>query len=270
MEKKVVLITGASGVLGSALLESLDTNSPYKVRLMRHSKPPVSSSFETVVADLASGEGLADALAGVDTVMHLASNSRVKGMEQVATQNLLEAAGRAGVSHFFFQSIVGIDRVPFRYYREKLAAEELVKASGLPWSILRATQFHQFIDLLLSMADKLPVLTIPTDFKVQSVEVSEVAPYLLKAMENGPSGYMPEVGGPQILSLGEMARSWKAARHLKKPVLPLPLPGKLAAAYRQGNGTCPEGLRGTVTWEAWLREKYAASGQPASTLAKAR
>ena len=92
------------------------------------------------------------------------------------TRRLLDSARAAGVGHVVFISIVGIDRVAFPYYRTKLAAEAAVREGGVPWSILRATQFHGFVDFLLAGFSRVPRLcTVPLAWQLQPVDETEVA-----------------------------------------------------------------------------------------------
>jgi uncharacterized protein YbjT (DUF2867 family) len=156
-------------------------------------------------------------------------------------------------------SIVGIHQVPFAYYRSKLQAERIVAQSGVPYSILRATQFHSLIDGMLSGLARVPlVMPVPAKFRFQSVDTGETAERLVRAVRDGPGGRLPDFGGPQVLTLGEMARTWKAARGVSKPPIPVPLPGGLAAAFRAGKTTLESGDRGTVTWAEWLQRTASA------------
>ena len=145
-----VLVTGASGVLGSALVTQLAANGHAVRALSRH--PAAGNAAATwVQGDLASGVGLESAVAGIDTIVHAASQvgRGTAQVDVVGTQRLLEQARAAGVAHLIYVSIVGIERIPLGYYRHKLAAEQIVAQGPIPWSIQRATQFHPLIDCLL-------------------------------------------------------------------------------------------------------------------------
>ena len=196
-----------------------------------------------------------EAVEGVDAVIHAASDPRKPQAVDVAgSRRLVEAAREAGTGHFIYVSIVGVDKIPFGYYRAKAEAERLVAESGAPYSILRATQFHSFVNQLIRSAARVPlVLPLPTDFRVQSVAAEEVAARLVRALDGGPGGRLPDFGGPEVMTLGEAAGKWKEALNVQKPVVNVPLFGGLAAGFRAGHNTVPEGERGTVRWEAWLR-----------------
>ena len=194
-------------------------------------------------------------------VVHAASDPRRHAVVDVeGTRRLVQAARAAGTAHLVYVSIVGIDRIPFPYYRSKLAAEQIVAASGVPHSTLRATQFHSFIDTMTAGAARVPlVLPLPTTFRFQSVDTGEAAERLVRAVQQGPGGRLPDFGGPELLTWGEMAAAWKAARGIRRPTVHLPLPGALAAAFRAGRTTLRHGgERGTIRWEDWLRDTIAA------------
>lgn len=215
--------------------------------------------------DAATGEGVQAAVAGVDAVIHAASDPRrAEAVDVGGTRTLMDAARAAGVSHLVYVSIVGVDRIPYSYYRRKLEAEEIVAGSGVPWSILRATQFHPFLEMLLRAAARVPlVIPLPTDFRFQSVDPAEVANRLVRSIAEGPGGRLRDFGGPQVLTLGEAAGNWRAERGIRKRVVPLPLPGRTAAAFRMGLNTAPDGEPGQVGWREWLRAHGAVPRTPA-------
>jgi uncharacterized protein YbjT (DUF2867 family) len=210
-----------------------------------------------VVGDLTTGAGLTESVADIDAIVHLASDSRNAPVVEVeGTRRLSQAARTASVQHLLFISIVGIDRIPFRYYECKLEAERLIAESDVPFSILRATQFHPFVASLLNEAARYPfVMPIPSGFFVQSVAIEEVAARLCRAVSDGPSGMLRDFGGPEVLPVEEVAATWIGHGKRQWALRPWPiyLPGKVAAAFRAGYNTCPDGERGTETWQEWLR-----------------
>jgi uncharacterized protein YbjT (DUF2867 family) len=255
-----ILITGGTGTLGRQVTTQL-REAGYQIRLMSRSPAPstVSPGTEWVRADLETGQGLTDAVQGVDIIVHTAC-SPLWHSQQVdvdGTRQLLEQARAAAVSHFVDISIVGIDHLPFGYYRCKLAAEALIQSSGLPWSLLRATQFHSFLDGTLQAATRIPLLTIlPTDLRFQPIAESEVARHLCKLVQAAPAGRVPDIGGPEVQTLGELAKTWLMLRKMHRIILPVSLPGQSARAFRQGYTTCPERAKGKITWAQWVRQKY--------------
>lgn len=272
-----VIVTGGAGDLGASVVRVL-LQRGYQTRVMsRGARRPTSpAEAEWAQADLATGAGLAEALADTDIVVHAATDSfHSRQIDGVGTQRLLAAAHAAGVRHVAYISIVGIDRMPigaFPYYQQKLASEKLVKESGIPWSILRATQFHSFIDRILRGLTLLPLVALlPGDFQVQPVDSAEVAHLLADAVDAGPSGRLPDFGGPEVLSAGALARSWLVARGIRRLSIPFYVPGKAAQGFRLGQNTCLDTpRRGAITWADWLQQTYPASSSPVVRHASAR
>ncbi len=249
-----VLVTGGTGTLGRYVVRAaLEHN--HTVRVQSRSPQSNSAPAEWARADLATGEGVREAVGGVDAIIHAASDPRKPQAVDVAgSRRLLEAAREAGVAHLVYVSIVGVEEIPFSYYRAKAEAERLVAESGVPYSILRATQFHSFVDQIIRTAARVPLaLPLPTDFRVQSVAAEEVAARLVRVLNGGSGGRLPDFGGPEVMTLGEAAEVWKRARSVRKPVVNVPLFGGLAAGFRAGQNTVSEGEHGVVGWEAWLR-----------------
>lgn len=257
-----VLVTGARGDLGR-LVVARALDSGFAVRGM--SRAPArddDSRVEWVAADLATGSGLAEAVAGVEAIVHAASspNRASRQVDVHGTVRLLAHARAAGVRHFIYISIVGIDRVPYSYYQNKLAAEGVVAQGGVPWTILRATQFHSFLDKVLRPFFRWPVALLPTDFVFQPVDAVVVAERLCGTLMVGPGGRLPDLAGPQVRTLGDLARAWQAAVGLRRPMIHLPLPGRVAEAFRRGYHTNPAAADGGATWEEWLQRRYGGPG----------
>lgn len=248
-----ILITGGAGTLGRALMPPL-RQAGHTVRILtrRPRRRSTPADVEWVQGDISTGENLSDSLAGVEAVVHAASDPRnTDAVDINGTRLLLEAA--AGISNIFYISIAGIDEIPFRYYRKKLEAERMIEKSGLPYTVLRATQFHSLIDMMISAAARVPiVMPLPIDFRFRSVHEPEVARRIAESIDAGPSGRLTDFGGPETMTLGEMAEIWREISGVTKRVVRLPLPGKVPAAFRAGLNTAPYGDRGVVGWRDWL------------------
>lgn len=168
-----VLVTGGTGTLGRRVVDRLRAVG-HETRVLSRSGRP-----GTVTGDLLTGEGVEAAVRGTNAIVHCASSpSNARRTDVGGTALLLQAAARAGVGHVVFVSIVGVDRNPFPYYRMKLAAERVVERSPVPWTILRATQFHDLILAMVSALGRAPLVApIPKGFLFQPVEVGyEVFP----------------------------------------------------------------------------------------------
>jgi uncharacterized protein YbjT (DUF2867 family) len=261
-----ILLTGGTGGLGRELVRAAEA-AGHTVRIASRRARPADAPAgrEWARMDVETGEGLADALAGADAVIHAASDpKRHAAVDVQGTRRLAQAARAAGTPHLVHVSIVGIDGIPLAYYRAKLQAEGIVAESGVPHSILRITQFHSLVDTMLAGFARVPLLLpVPSGFRFQSVATAEAADRLVRAADAGPGGRLPDFGGPEVLTLDEMARPWREARGVRKPMLRLPVPGALAAAFRAGRTTLRDGggERGTLRWADWLRDAApAASG----------
>ena len=126
------------------------------------------------------GCDLRAAVASAELVVHAASDPQGDPwqVDVAGTRRLVEAVDRSRLRHLVYISIVGVDRIPYGYYRAKFAAEQVLLASGLPVTLLRVTQFHDFVDFLLDTARRGPVLPVPMGWRVQPVDVGEVAQHV--------------------------------------------------------------------------------------------
>lgn len=248
-----VLVTGGAGLLGSKVVPRLAARG-HRVRVMTHSGRRVVGA-ESVTADLLTGDGLQAAVIGAECIIHLASSPQrdTARVDVDGTKRLLETAWRAGVKHVVFVSITGVDRLrAYPYYERKLEAEHAVQQGGVPWSIVRATQFHAFLDALLRTSARLPVMVVPRGFRVQPVDAGEVAARVIEVVDRGPQHMLPEMGGPEVLTSEQLAVTWREAHGIHRPLVVVPVPGKVAAGFRAGAATCPDHAVGRITWRQWL------------------
>ncbi|GHD77877.1 uncharacterized protein YbjT (DUF2867 family) [Salinibacterium amurskyense] len=224
----MILVTGATGTLGSPTAELLRA-AGYPVRSLSRR---ASDDPNSVVADLSTGAGLSDALVGVSTVVHLASGANARDSQQ--TRILLEALAAHPVEHLIFMSIVGVDKHAFAYYRDKNLSEQLIAASGVPHSILRATQFHSFLADLFRAQRWSPVTVVPS-FTMQPVAVEEVAERLVEIVAASSAQRVADFAGPEQLPFRELAQQWNLAHGRRRPVWSLPLPGAVGRAFARGD-----------------------------------
>jgi uncharacterized protein YbjT (DUF2867 family) len=212
--------------------------------------------------DLNTGVGLAEALERVDVVAHCASAADyfrpMRDVEQ--TRQLIKAAAQTTRPHIVYISIVGVDRIPFGYYKAKLASEQLIEQSELPWTILRTTQFHDLALLFLVLATKGPVALVPRGLRGQPVDVGEVADRLAELVLGSPAGRVPDLGGPEVLDAETMVRRFQKLTGRRRPLLHLPLPGRVAAAFRAGHHLAPDGAQGKRTFDDYLRTRIGPDG----------
>ena len=169
------------------------------------------------------------------------------------TSGLSPAAERAGVRHLVHISVVGADRMPLGYLRTQLAAEQAVIGSGVPWTVLRAAQFHDLVFGVAQAVAKLPVVPAPTGLRFQPVAAEEVAARLVELALDSPSGRANDLVGPEVLALRDLVRDYLRSRGKRRPFLPLPLPGAAGRAYRSGLNLTLDGADvGKRTWSDFL------------------
>ena len=255
-----VLVTGGTGALGRALVPQLrEAGHVVRVLSRRARNDP-----DAVVGDLVSGAGLETAVAGIDTIVHAASATtqltKGEAIDVAGTRRLLQLARAAGVRHAILVSIVGIEDVPYPYYRVKLAAEAVVREGIVPWTILRATQFHTLMEVFLGGFCRLPGLAaVPFRWQFQPVDTRDVGRRLVEIAGHEPAGRLPDFGGPEVRSFESIARSWLAARGLRRWLVNLPLPMKAGRQIASGKLLCPDHRDGAVTFEQYLAARYPGS-----------
>jgi uncharacterized protein YbjT (DUF2867 family) len=131
----------------------------------------------------------------------------------------------------------------------------VVADSGLPWTTLRATQFHQLMQMVAQQMAKLPVIPVPAGFRVQPIDAGEVAARIAELALGPPTGLVPPMAGPKVYHATELLRGYLRASNRHRPILPVRLPGKAAAAFRAGANLAPEQAVGRRTWEEFLADR---------------
>ena len=154
----------------------------------------------------------------------------------------------------------------FGYFASKRAAERVAASSGLPWTILRATQFHELFLLTAQFMAKLPVLPVPARFRFQPVAAEEVAARLVELALGAPAGLVPDIGGPKVYGMDEILRAYLRAAGKRRPLIPVWIPGKAARAIRAGANLTPERAVGRQTWEEFLAERVGSPSESRSRL----
>jgi uncharacterized protein YbjT (DUF2867 family) len=274
-----MLVTGGTGTLGRLVVPRL-RDAGCQVRVLSRRSHEATDGPEFVTGDLATGEGIDAAVDGAEVVVHCAGTS--KGDEDKALR-LVRAASRAGARHLVYISVVGADRVPvvsgvdramFGYFASKLAAERVVADSCLPWTTLRATQFHELVLTVARQLARLPVVPVPAGWRFQPIDARDVAGQLVELALGAPTGLVADMGGPRIYELAELVRSYLRATHRHRPILPVRTPGGAARAVRAGANLAPERAVGRRTWEEFLAERVSpgtrSSGGHADTTLRAR
>lgn len=253
---KSVLVTGGTGHLGKPLVEQLAAAGAQVTVLTRGPRHSVHS--RQIKGDLTTGEGLAEAVSDVDTIVHCATGVRFGKVEYLGAQRLLELAAERGIGHFVYSSIVGVDDNPFPYYRAKLRTERLIAASGVPYTIQRATQFHTLLLMVFARLAKAPVAPVPKGISTQSIDPRAVAARVATLAAGKPAGRARDIGGPRADSIADLFQVYCAAVGRSRPVLPVGAPGKSARAFRAGMNLLPaDGEQLGNTFDEFLAERFA-------------
>ena len=256
-----ILVTGGTGTLGRLVVARL-READRQVRVLGRTAPATGiDGVEFAAADLESGEGVEAAMAGIEVVVHCAGSGT--GDEGKA-RRLVEAAKLAGVRHIVYISVVGADRMPvvsatdrrmFGYFAEKAGAERVIAESGIPWTSLRATQFHDLVFMVAEQMAKLPVVLLPRRMRVQPVDAGEVADRLVELALGAPAGLVPDLAGPRIYDAAEVMRGYLRATGRRRPIVRIGLPGGAARAMLGGANLSPDRAVGERTWEEFLAER---------------
>ncbi|GAA1559598.1 SDR family oxidoreductase [Brevibacterium picturae] len=247
---QTMLVTGGTGTLGREVVRRL-AGDRREVRVLTRRADGEPGLFRRMVGDLSTGAGLSAAVEGVDAIVHCATSTG----DVDATRHLVTAARRLGENpHLVYVSIVGIDHIDLPYYRIKLAAEQVVASSGLPFTIQRSTQFHDLVASFFAVQRWSPVTMVARRFQFQPIDTRDVARRLDKLVTGDPIGMATDIGGPEVIGMDRLARMYHADRGRHGRVVRLPLPGRLAAGFAAGRNLTPANAVGTIGFGQFLAE----------------
>ncbi len=257
---KNILLTGGTGQLGKKILKQFEPNNYFFNVLTRQENTELTGNINYLNTDLAKIASLEDALDDdYEVVIHSASNPQNSDLVDVeGTRNLLKTIQKRNVKHFIYISIVGIDQSQYKYYQDKLAAEELIIQSGIPYTILRITQFHDFV--LNRIIHPLNIqkdndFEIPQGLKFQSIDLTDVCEKIRALINSEPTNSRVIIGGPEILTIEEIVRIYLDIFKLDnrfKTTAQLDLFGK---TFTTGINLCPDNRWGKITWKDFLLGK---------------
>ena len=241
-----IAVAGGTGMVGHHIVDVIRERGHEPVVLTR-----------STGVDLTTGEGLAGALDGCDAVIDVTSVSTTSAKASreffgAATRNLQAAEESAGVRHHVALSIVGAGEAPYGYYAGKALQEELVAAGPVPWTILRATQFHEFAGQIFGRMKAGPLVLVPR-MRSQPVAAREVAERLVALAVAEPAGWARDLAGPREERMADLSRRWASAVGRPDRVVELPLPGGFGRAMRAGTLLPgPDAELGAQTFDEWL------------------
>lgn len=253
-----ILITGGTGTLGRPVAQQL-RDAGASITVLSRRPREAAEGIRYTAGDLSTGEGVEAAARGAEIIVHCAGSS--KGDDQ-KTRALVCAAKEA--RHIVLISVVGADRMPqgsaidrafFGYFGMKLATERIVEQSGIGWTTLRATQFHDLILIVARALAKLPVIPVPTGTRFQPIDVTEVAQRMAELALGEPSGLVADLAGPRLYTVPQLLKSYLSAAGNRRPLVPIHLPGQAAKALRAGANLAPDRAVGKRTWEEFLADR---------------
>lgn len=252
------LVTGATGTLGrEVVLHLLDRE--HNVRAyVRGDGSSVPGGVEAFSGDIKTGSGLSEAIKGVDAIVHCATFFEADNATDLdGARHLIEAARRNGSPHLVYVSIVGIDESGFSYFQGKRQVEQMVERSGLPYTIQRATQFHDFVlNLITSFEnDEASTIVLPAGLRFQSVDAREVADALAGFAGQLPIERALDMGGPEVFTLEDMAAKYVSIFGKQRAITTEAMNSQSAFhdAFRSGKNLVPDRAVGRTSWEAFLR-----------------
>jgi uncharacterized protein YbjT (DUF2867 family) len=241
-----IAVAGGTGTLGRNVAGELRSRG-HEVRVLSRRSPDYP-------VDLVTGDGLGRALAGCDVVVDASNDASRQAARTLVdgSRRLLAAEQAAGIGHHVGVSIVGCERVAMAYFRVKAEQEQVIEHGPVPWSLVRATQFHELVAATLEPAGRWRVLPVP-HAALQTVASAEVARVVADVAEGAPRLGRVEVAGPEVADARDLARTWRSVTGRRALLIPVPLPGRLGRALRGGALTAgrPD-VRGTTRFAAWL------------------
>lgn len=240
-----ITVIGGTGLIGSQLVS----------RLREAGHEVIASSLSTGV-DLLTGAGLDEALKGADTVVNVTNSPTFDEASpdffRTTMGHLLAAGERAGVGHQVVLSIVGVDQVPqLDYYRAKSLQEDLLRQGPTPYSIVRATQFFEFMDAVMSWTSDDRTVRLPAT-RVQPIATADVVQALADVATAAPLNGKLDVAGPDVFRLDELGRLTLAARQDARTVVTDEKAGMFAAVEGDVLVAGPDARVTSTRYEDWL------------------
>ena len=253
-----LLLTGGTGQLGQILLKQL-VHSPLWINVLTRNKNIDSTTnLRYITADLGKYETLDTLRTDYDIVVHCASDPRESdSMDVEGTRNLLKAISGSSIKHFVYISILGVDKTPYKYYQNKLRAENLIQASGIPYTILRIAQFHDFVHnrILTPITGENGSFAIPAGLKFQSIDLIDVCEEIRECIKGGPTNSILQLGGPEVLTITEILEIYKNVIPTNKKITITTALNDFQKLFTTGINLCPDHKKGKITWKDYLLKK---------------
>lgn len=247
-----IAVVGATGQTGQLLTERLHKLGGRVVAVSRSGRS-VEGAETAVAADVVTGQGLDDALAGCDVLVDLVNTQKLIDLRvfSLGTRNLIASAERVGVERAVMLSAVGVEQSQFPYHRKKLEQERLYRESKMAATIVRATEFHSFITSFFENGSAVGAIPVFLGARFQPVAPEEVADLLATTIINdlGDS----EIAGPRVWVSRDLAKVWQQSTRARGLIVNGPFPPKLLDFFRSGANLSDGALQGAVSFQEWLQ-----------------
>ncbi len=251
-----VLITGGTGTLGQEISKQL-IEKGYEVNILSSKEKPEIVFFSNIIqGDLTDPTSLKEAVERADILIHCASNPRNAQVVDIeGTKNLLSLLDSNTCKHFIYVSIAGVDKSDYPYYQTKYTVENLIKASGLPYSILRATQFHDLVLYRIIQVFDQGIgkpIQIPANMQFQSIDKIDVATSIVDLVASKPTYDITAIGGPEVLTLEVMIQTYLAQSGRNEMIEYIEPTTAFYQVFTTGINLCPNNAIDGITWEEYL------------------
>lgn len=247
-----IAVVGGTGMVGIEVVRAL-VAAGHEVRILTRNAPETlqpGTSHHPI--DLKTRDGLDSALAGIETVVDVANEQKAAIQVLVdGTADLLDRCRNASVGHYVGISILGCEKLNFKYYAAKTAQEEVIRSAPIGWSLLKASQFHELLDMVFTGAAKFrisPTASIP----FQTISAAIVAEKLASMAVAEPTRTTETIAGPRVETLREMSKEWRQATGRSALPLPIWVPGKAGRELKGGALTDPGSTAPGPTFAEWL------------------
>ena len=247
-----IAVVGATGQTGQLLTERLHKLGARVVAISRSGRS-VEGAETAAAADVVTGAGLDDALAGCDVVVDLVNTQKLIDLRvfSMGTRNLIAAAERVGVERAVMLSAVGVEQSQFPYHRKKHEQERLYRESKLETTIVRATEFHSFVTSFFENGSAMGAIPVFLGARFQPVAPEEVADLLATTIMNNLGD--SEIAGPRVWVSRDLAKVWQQSTRARGLIVNGPFPPKLLEFFRSGANLSDTALQGAVSFQEWLQ-----------------
>ena len=256
--KQTILVTGGTGTLGKQIVKQLIDKEYTPIVLTSKENAIIEKGAIPAVGNLALNTGLKEASLHADIIIHCASNPRNSAEVDIqGTANLLASIPSHRSPHIIYISICGVDKSNYAYYGNKLTTEKLIAASGFPYTILRITQFYDFIlhrMLIPGLHEQESFIELPDNTSFQPIDIRDVAIYIADRIDEKPQGAYVTIGGPEIFTIQQLATTYLEYTGKEYAIRESSAQSDFLNIFRSGINLTPENKTGAITWSTYLRD----------------